>query len=66
MSLPLWLVDGVSRVAELTRLFDNAGAFPWVFPKLHHVFQWHLAISGNMQALREVEGMSKCHALGIG
>jgi hypothetical protein len=66
MSLPLWLADGVGRMSELTRLFDNAGALPWVFPRLRHVFQWHLATRGNRLALREVGGLSKRHALGIG
>lgn len=65
MSLPLWLVDGVSRVPELTQLFNQAAAFPWIFPRLYHVFQWHLAIAGKRQALKEVSGMCTDNDLGL-
>ena len=65
MSLPLWLCDGVSRVSELTTLFNGADVFPWVFPRLHHVFQWHLAIAGNHAALREIAGMDSGGDLGL-
>jgi hypothetical protein len=65
MSLPLWLIDGVSRVPELTHLFNNAGAFPWVFPQLHHVFQWHLAISKHHAVLAELAGIGNRDVLGL-
>lgn len=54
MSVPLWLKDGVCRLPELSRIFEQARAFPWIFPKLHQIFQWHLALAGNQQALREI------------
>lgn len=65
MSLPLWLADGVSRVPELMELFNRAEAFPWVFPQLYHVYQWHLAIAGKNQALREIQSLSKDYSLDL-
>jgi hypothetical protein len=46
MSLPLWMADGVCRIGDLCSLMERAGTFPWVFPRLYHVFQWHLALAG--------------------
>jgi hypothetical protein len=65
MSLPLWLADGVSRVPELMQLFNRAGDFPWVFPRLSHVFQWHLAIAGKSQALREIQILPESRTIGF-
>ena len=65
MSLPLWLTDAVSRVPALVELFNNAHACPWVFPRLYHVFQWHLALAGKQQSLREVEAISADCAVGL-
>jgi hypothetical protein len=63
MSLPLWLMDGVSRVPQLVKFFNQADTFPWVFPQLYHIFQWHLAIAGKTQALGEIRSLSMEHAL---
>ena len=65
MSLPLWLMDGVSRVPELVTLFNQADTFPWVFPQLYHIFQWHLAIAGNQAALQEIAAMDRTTDLGL-
>ncbi len=65
MTLPLWLIDGVSRVPELVTLFNQADTFPWVFPQLYHIFQWHLAIAGNQAALQEIAAMDRTTDLGL-
>ena len=54
MSMPLWLKDGVCRLPELIALFEQAREFPWLYPQLHQIFQWHLALAEYQQALREV------------
>ncbi len=54
MSAPLWLKDGICRLPELLTLFGQAREFPWLFPQLHQIFQWHLALADHDQALREV------------
>jgi hypothetical protein len=65
MTLPLWLGDGVCRLAALTRLFNHSSEFPWVFPQLYHVFQWHLAIAGRHDVLKQIERISPEDSLGL-
>jgi hypothetical protein len=65
MSLPLWLTVAVSRVPALLGLFHHAHACPWVFPRLHHVFQWHLALAGKQSALSEIEIFSPDCSVGL-
>ena len=66
MSRPLWLIDGISRVPALVNLFNQAHDCPWIYPRLHQVFQWHLALAGKHEALREVEAMDADGAVGLG
>ena len=65
MSVPLWLTEAVNRVAELTELFNKAHECPWIFPRLHHVYQWHLALPGKQAALHEIEAMAPEFAVGL-
>jgi hypothetical protein len=65
MSMPLWLVDPVNRVPDLVELFRKADACPWIFPRLHHVYQWHLALCGKQETLREVEAVDPEFAIGL-
>ena len=65
MSIPLWLMNPASRVPELVRLFENATAFPWVFPRLHQVYQWHLALMDQQDALREIDAIAPDWSVGL-
>lgn len=65
MSIPLWLKDGVSRLPELMGIFSKARECPWVFPRLEHIYQWHLALAGNQKALSEIETMASERSLGL-
>ena len=66
MSVPLWIVDGKSRLDELMALFEKIHVFPWIFPRLAHIFQWHLAISGKQEALREIDRIEPDLSIGLG
>lgn len=65
MTIPLWLADGVERVSELTSLFYRTADCPWMFPRLQHIYQWHLAIAGKQAALREIEQLAPDLAVGL-
>ena len=65
MTVPLWLTDCYISVASLERLFKKSRAFPWVFPRLFHIFQWSLACAGKERTLREVEAISPEFAIGL-
>lgn len=65
MSLPLWLKDPVSRMPELVKLFNEPKSFPWIFPCLHHIYQWHLSLAGKENALREIESFDPESAVGL-
>lgn len=65
MSMPLWLVDSVDRVPDLMKLFGKADACPWIFPRLHQIYQWHLALCGKQETLREVEAFDPEFAIGL-
>ena len=39
--------------------------FPWVFPQLYHIYQWHLAIAGNQAALKEIAAMDRTKDLAL-
>ena len=54
MSLPLWLEDGSDHLPKIAALLERTGEFPWVFPRLYHVFQWRLALAGHCDALRGI------------
>ena len=66
MSMPLWLVDPVNRVSDLVDLFRKAEACPWIFPRLYHVYQWHLALCGKQDVLTEIEADAPEFAIGLG
>ncbi len=65
MSIPLWLMDGVERVSELTALFNKAEECPWIFPRLQHIYQWHLALAGKFGALHQIEHLAPDLAVGL-
>lgn len=65
MALPLWLIDGVERVSSLSALFFRATECPWMFPRLQHVFQWHLAIAGRQDVLAEIGQLVPGLCLGL-
>lgn len=65
MSIPLWLVDGVERVSELIALFNKADECPWIFPRLQHIYQWHLALAGKFEELSQIETISPDLAIGL-
>lgn len=65
MSIPLWLMDGVERVSELTALFQKAEECPWIFPRLQHIYQWHLALAGKIAELGAIETISPDLAIGL-
>ena len=65
MSRPLWLSGTVGRLPELIALFARAADFPWLAPRLYDVFQWHLAISNNIDELLAVEALAPDSALGL-
>lgn len=65
MSMPLWLVDGVERASELTALFNKAEDCPWIFPRLQHVYQWHLALAGKHEELHQIEQLVPDLAVGL-
>lgn len=58
MSLPLWLIDPTPRVAQLRALFLRAAECPWIFPRLHFIFQWHLACAAESTALAEIQKLA--------
>jgi hypothetical protein len=65
MSMPLWLVEPVNRVPDLVKLFEKADICPWMFPRLHHVYQWHLALCGKQSALAEIETLAPAWGIGL-
>jgi hypothetical protein len=65
MSVPLWLQDGICRIDQLTTLFGQARQCPWLYPQLGHVFQWHLALAGNHQALGEIAALDPEGQVGL-
>lgn len=65
MTIPLWLKDGVNRLPELMGIFANVDECPWVFPRLQHIFQWHVALSGNQKALEEIESLAPDDSIGL-
>ena len=65
MSVPLWLSEAINRVPALVLLFNQAHACPWIFPRLYHVFQWHLALAGKQKALRKVEAVRADCSVGL-
>jgi hypothetical protein len=65
MTIPLWLSDGVERVAELTALFNQAGDCPWIFPHLQAIYQWHLALAGKTAVLGGIEQLAPELSLGL-
>ncbi len=65
MSLPLWLMDGVERVSELTALFNRAAECPWIFSRLQHIYQWHLALADKHEELRQIEQIAPDLAVGL-
>jgi hypothetical protein len=65
MSIPLWLADRVERVSALTALFNKAEECPWIFPRLQHIYQWHLALAGKHEELRLIEQLSPDLAVGL-
>ncbi len=65
MVLPLWIRDGQPRLKELTALFSRAADYPWIFPKLYHVIQWHLALAGDKASLDEIVAICPRFSLGL-
>jgi hypothetical protein len=65
MSIPLWLADGVERVSTLVALFNKAAECPWIFPRLQHIYQWHLALAGKNEELGQIEKIAPAHSLGL-
>jgi hypothetical protein len=65
MVLPLWIRDGQPRLKELTALFSRAADYPWIFPKLYHVLQWHLALAGDKASLDEIAAICPRFSLGL-
>ncbi len=65
MSRPLWLGNTISRLPELMALFTRAADFPWIFPRLHDLFQWHLALADKPAELRAVEALAPDLAVGL-
>ena len=65
MSIPLWLLDGVARVSELAALFNRAEECPWIFPRLRHIYQWHLALADKHAELRRIEELAPDLAVGL-
>lgn len=65
MSRPLWLNNTVSRLPELIALFTRAADCPWIFPRLHDIFQWHLALADKRAELRAVEALAPDWAVGL-
>jgi hypothetical protein len=65
MSIPLWLMDGVARVSSLVALFNKAAECPWIFPRLQHIYQWHLALAGKHEELRRIEELAPDLAVGL-
>ena len=65
MSIPLWLTDGVERVSNLVDLFRQAADCPWLFPRLQHIYQWHLALAAKHAELRQIEGIAPDLAIGL-
>lgn len=65
MTIPLWLTDGVERVSSLSSLFFRAAECPWMFPRLQHIYQWHLALAGKQEALREIAQLAPDLAAGL-
>lgn len=64
MTIPLWLTDGVERASSLSSLFFRATECPWLFPRLQHIYQWHLALAGKQEALREIAQLAPELAVG--
>jgi hypothetical protein len=65
ITIPLWLTDGVERVSSLSSLFFRAAECPWMFPRLQHIYQWHLALAGKQEALREIAQFTPDLAAGL-
>jgi len=65
MTIPLWLMDGVERVSELTALFQKADECPWIFPRLQQIYQWHLTLAGKFVELGQIETLSPDLAIGL-
>ncbi len=65
MSRPLWLNTTVSRLPELIALFTRAADCPWTFPRLHDIFQWHLALADKQDELRAVVALAPDWAGGL-
>jgi hypothetical protein len=65
MTIPLWLTDGVERVSSLSSLFFRATECPWMFPRLQHIYQWHLALADKQEALREIAQLAPDLAAGL-
>lgn len=65
MTVPLWLVNPVNRVNALMGLFKQAASCPWIFPRMHHVYQWHLALTGKQDALGEIEAIAPDYSVGL-
>lgn len=65
MTLPLWLVKPVNRVSTLMGLFNQAASCPWIFLRMHHVYQWHLALAGKQEALDEIETIAPDWGIGL-
>ena len=66
MSIPLWLANPINRVEALQKLFQMSADCPWLFPRLQHVFQWHLALVGKQKALHEIEVIAPDWSVGLG
>lgn len=65
MSTPLWLGAATPRTDALAALFRRARECPWVFPRLQHIYQWHLALAGRFDLLREIEQLAPELAVGL-
>lgn len=65
MCVPLWLADATARPDALAALFRRAAECPWIFPRLQHVYQWHLALAGQFDVLREIEQLAPELAAGL-
>ena len=65
MSSPLWLMTPLNRVNDLMRLFQKSSQCPWLFPRLGHVFQWHLALIGKQDALLEIGSIAPDWSVGL-
>ena len=65
MSIPLWLQDGICRINQLTSLFGQARQCPWLYPQMNQVFQWHLALASNQNALHEIAAIDPEGQVGL-